>query len=129
VITPQEAVPHVGFLLHGRQNVEQANQRSFSSWFEVRFGVAHLANLALKHSLREDPIGCYAYERMKISDQALDEFIEIYKEETGETVNRIEATAMVHRVLALFQLIARKLPDGATSASTPPVDGDRYRAS
>ncbi len=48
---------------------------------------------------------------MRITDEALDEFIAIYKDEFGEDIDRKEASAMACRVLTLYELLARKLPD------------------
>lgn len=62
---------------------------------------------------------------MRIPDQALDEFIEIYKEEFGEDISRREAGEVASRLLALYELLARKLPNERKSppAPTQPVDG------
>jgi hypothetical protein len=63
---------------------------------------------------------------MRISDKALDEFIEIYRDEFAEEINRAEATEMAHRVLAFYRLLRRKLPNGYPEAQcpTPHVEGD-----
>lgn len=47
---------------------------------------------------------------MRIPDEELDEFIEIYKEELSEDISRAEATEMASRLLTLYQLLSRKLP-------------------
>ncbi len=49
---------------------------------------------------------------MRISDEALDQFIEIYKEEFGEEMARAEAAEMATRLVALYKLLARPLPGG-----------------
>ena len=56
---------------------------------------------------------------MQISDEALDEFIAIYKAEFGEEIERKDASEMALRVLKLYELLERKLPDGKTT--TPPT--------
>lgn len=59
---------------------------------------------------------------MQISEEALDEFIEIYKEEYGEYIGRKEASEMSHRLLALYELLARPLPneqDPSSQSATP----------
>jgi hypothetical protein len=49
---------------------------------------------------------------MGINDKALKEFIEIYEEEFGEKIEETLATEMAHRVLAMYRLLRRRLPDG-----------------
>jgi hypothetical protein len=46
----------------------------------------------------------------RFSNEALDEFIAIYKEEFGEEIDRKEATEMAWRLLTLCRLLSRKLP-------------------
>ncbi len=61
--------------------------------------------------------------RMQISEEALNDFIAIYKEEFGEDIDRKEATEMAHRLLSLYDLLARKLPGEQISTSpTPQID-------
>lgn len=55
---------------------------------------------------------------MRISDAALNEFIELYKEEFGEEIDRAEATELAHRVLAISRLMARP----ASAAEIMPPD-------
>jgi hypothetical protein len=55
---------------------------------------------------------------MQISDDALNEFMTIYREEFGEEIDRTEATEMAHRLVALYTLLAKKLPN-ETTAATP----------
>jgi hypothetical protein len=45
-----------------------------------------------------------------VSDEALDEFIAIYKDEFGEDVSRAEASEMASNLLMFYGLLARKLP-------------------
>ena len=47
---------------------------------------------------------------MQISDEALNELMAIYKEEFGEEIDRREATEMAHRLLTLYELLAKPLP-------------------
>jgi hypothetical protein len=56
---------------------------------------------------------------MGISDKALDEFIEIYREEFGEKIDRSAATEMAQRVLALYRLLRRKLPENTMDDNDP----------
>lgn len=62
---------------------------------------------------------------MQISDDALDEFIAIYRAEFGEEISHKDASEMALRVLTLYELLARQLPNGKTTtpAATPPTDG------
>jgi hypothetical protein len=60
----------------------------------------------------------------RISEKALDEFIRIYEEEYGETISRTEATDMAYRVLALYRLLRRKLPEGYTPIEQPRLRDD-----
>jgi hypothetical protein len=62
---------------------------------------------------------------MQISDEWLNEFIAIYKAEFGEEISRRDASEMALRVLRLYELLARKLPNGNTTtpAATQPTDG------
>ena len=53
---------------------------------------------------------------MQISDEALSEFMTIYKEECGEEIDRTEATEMAHRLVALYTLLAKRLPKETTGA-------------
>ena len=61
---------------------------------------------------------------MQISDEALNEFIAIYKTEFGEEIRREDANEMALRVLRLYELLERKLPYGKTTTSpaTQPID-------
>jgi len=61
---------------------------------------------------------------MQISDEALNELMAIYKEEFGEGIDRGEATEMAHRLVALYTLLAKKLPN-ATTAEPPKSAGNR----
>ena len=56
---------------------------------------------------------------MRIPDEALDEFIVIYKEEFGEVINRNEATEIASRIVTLYELLARKLPEKPASSRVP----------
>jgi hypothetical protein len=58
---------------------------------------------------------------MQISDEALSEFIAIYKAEFGEEISRKDAGEMALRVLRLYELLERQLP--IEKAATPPTDG------
>jgi hypothetical protein len=56
---------------------------------------------------------------MRVSDEALDEFIKIYKKEFKEKISREEAREMASRLLTLYQLLSQKPPNGSAS------DGER----
>lgn len=61
---------------------------------------------------------------MRIPDEAIDEFIEIYKEEYGEEISLNEANEMMRRMLTLYSMLARRMPNKSTSlpAATRPTD-------
>lgn len=54
----------------------------------------------------------------RIPDAELDEFIAIYREEFGEEIGRTEAAEMASRVLMLYTLISRRLPEARNTEST-----------
>lgn len=54
-----------------------------------------------------------------ISDKALDEFIAIYREEFAEDISRAAAGEMASRLLTLYELLARKLPNDKISHPKP----------
>lgn len=62
---------------------------------------------------------------MQVPDEALNEFIEIYKTEFGEEISRKDANEMALSVLRLYELLARKLPNKSltTPAATQPTEG------
>jgi hypothetical protein len=67
---------------------------------------------------------------VRFSEKAIDEFIQIYEEEYGETIDRTTATAMAYRVLALYRLLRRKLPEGYVPREQPkPRDAGEVDAS
>ncbi len=57
---------------------------------------------------------------MRISDEALDEFIAIYKEEFMEEISLTEAKQMASGLLMLYGRLSRKLP---SIDPTRPSDG------
>jgi hypothetical protein len=62
---------------------------------------------------------------MRITDKALKEFIQIYEVEFGEKIDETLATEIAHRVLAVYRLLRRKLPEGYTPIEQPMQrDGD-----
>jgi hypothetical protein len=56
---------------------------------------------------------------MQISDKALNELMAIYKEEFGEEIDRREATEMAHRLLNLYKLLAKPLPQERMVSPSP----------
>lgn len=59
---------------------------------------------------------------MKIPDEALDEFIKIYKETFCEELSRSDAEEMASRVVTLYEVLAQKLPNERVPAPKPPDD-------
>jgi hypothetical protein len=51
---------------------------------------------------------------MRISDEALDEFMTIYAEEFGKQITHAQASEMAERVVTLYRLLRRKLPERGT---------------
>jgi hypothetical protein len=62
---------------------------------------------------------------MKLPSEALDDFIELYKQECGEDLNRQDASEMTHRLLTLYEVLARKRPQKDAEPKRPVDDGDR----
>lgn len=60
---------------------------------------------------------------MRITDEALDEFTGIYKEEFGEEIDRAQAREMASRLVALYERLDRKSDREITL--TPPDDPPR----
>jgi hypothetical protein len=56
---------------------------------------------------------------MKMSDEELEEFARLYKEEFNEDISRAQASAMAFRLMTLYELLAQKLPE---KHITPPDD-------
>lgn len=61
---------------------------------------------------------------MHISDDVLDEFIEIQRKEFKEKLTRAEAIEMASRLLTLYELLARKLPNETIQHPKPRDKGD-----
>jgi hypothetical protein len=57
---------------------------------------------------------------MRIHDTALNEFIQIYREEFGEEINRSEASEMAFRLVTLYEALVKRLPSDVGVRS--PVD-------
>lgn len=55
------------------------------------------------------PSSCYLFI-VQLSDESLEEFIVLYKEETGEELTIPEAREIVSRLVTLYVLLARPLP-------------------
>jgi hypothetical protein len=57
----------------------------------------------------------------QVSPKRLEEFRRIYKEAYGEEISTAEASAMTHRLLALYRLLSQPLPDeDEKPAPSPP---------
>jgi flagellin-specific chaperone FliS len=61
---------------------------------------------------------------MQTSDDALDEFIAIYRKEFEEDIDRAEAGEMASQLLRLYELLARKLPNEKISNPKPRDESD-----
>jgi hypothetical protein len=59
---------------------------------------------------------------MKVSEEGLDDFIRIYKEEYGEDITRAEASEMTFRLFTLHELLSKHRPKEEEAAPTPPTD-------
>ena len=59
---------------------------------------------------------------MKVSEEALDDFIRIYKEEYGEELSRAEASEMTFRLLTLYELLAKHKSHERSATPKPPDD-------
>lgn len=57
---------------------------------------------------------------MQISDEAVSEFIRLYKEECGEELSRGEAEEMASRLVTLYELLMKKLPNEQTLVPKAP---------
>jgi hypothetical protein len=65
---------------------------------------------------------------MKISEDALEEFARLYKEEFDEDITRAQASEMAFRLMALYELLAQKLPDNhVTLPDDPPREPIGFR--
>ena len=58
---------------------------------------------------------------MNVSEESLDDFIRIYKEEYGEEITRAEASEMTFRLLTLYELLSKHRPKEGETAPTPPT--------
>ena len=55
----------------------------------------------------------------KVSPDRLEEFRRIYKETYGEEITPQQATEMTDRLVALYKLLLRPLPDAPAQSSLP----------
>lgn len=62
-----------------------------------------------------------------ISDESLDKFIKIYRKEFKEKITRAEAREMAQRLVILYELLLRRLPD-ENDASPRPTEHDDDRS-
>ena len=60
---------------------------------------------------------------MKLSDEAIEEFMTIYRDEFNDDITREEAQEMASRVLALYKLLAEKLSDSVVIGRAEGEDG------
>jgi hypothetical protein len=56
----------------------------------------------------------------QVSPERLEEFRRIYKETYGEEISVGEASAMTHRLIALYKLLSQPLPDEVSSSKPAP---------
>ena len=59
---------------------------------------------------------------MQISDEDLNRLVKIYKDEFGEELSRGDAEEMASRLVTLYELLIKKLPNEQTSVPKPPDD-------
>lgn len=57
---------------------------------------------------------------MQLSDTAIQEYIQLYREDFGEELTIGEARAIATRLLTLYEMLCRPLPD--RDATQPPFD-------
>lgn len=55
---------------------------------------------------------------MKLSEADLKEFIEVYREDTGETLSLAEASEMTFRLIHLYTQLSKALPSEQECASS-----------
>lgn len=60
-----------------------------------------------------------AWQGMQTTEKRLKEFQSLYEQEFGEKLSDEEARAMIHRLMALYQIILRPLPSTLPSAPNP----------
>ena len=56
---------------------------------------------------------------MRVSDDTLDEFMALYRAEFGKDISREDSLEMAIRLVNLYQLIMRPLPDEGSERATP----------
>ncbi len=61
---------------------------------------------------------------MNITEDALDELIVIYKEEFGEEISRAQASEIAQRVLTLYEILSKKLPNEQRVPPSPTQHDD-----
>ena len=65
-------------------------------------------------------------ELMQISKEDLDKFKRIYKDEFGEELTEVDASAMASDLLDLYELLMQPLPEnGSRRADSPPHPTDQ----
>jgi hypothetical protein len=57
---------------------------------------------------------------MQIPDDSLDDFVAVYKKEVKKKLNRAEASEVASRLLTLYELLAKKLPNEQDHTPKPP---------
>ena len=48
---------------------------------------------------------------MRLSEEAIQEFASLYKEEFGEELTKAEASEMAYRLMVLYEQLSKPLPD------------------
>lgn len=56
---------------------------------------------------------------MRISNEALDELMHIYKEDFGEELTRSEASEVGFRLVTLYELLSQRFPNEKISVPKP----------
>ena len=63
---------------------------------------------------------------MKITDESLEEFKEIYRAEFKKEISDVDALEMATRLINLFQIIYRPLPGEPGYSAMPPSADQHY---
>ena len=56
---------------------------------------------------------------MQLSDETIEEYIQIYEEDFGETLTLAEARIIVTRLMALYEVICTLLPEERANIPEP----------
>lgn len=65
---------------------------------------------------------------MRITDEAVDEFIKLYREEFGHEISRSEASKIAFELITLYETLAKRLPNGLVASDEKPNRPIGFRA-